>query len=243
MNSEVNSIYTTFQGEQNAWGIGESVIFLRFSFCHLRCYLATYGKLCDTPEALEHGSGTSMSVDEIIEQLNKESQLVGGVKRICMTGGDPLARPTEFLHELFFKLQKEGYEVSVETSGTLDFTPFLHIYSKVTWVIDYKGSSTGIKKSKNLTHLYEELTQRDIIKFVVANLDDFIEMVKVVGEIKIPAKIVAGVYEGPEATITTIELFGLLKSNALLGKIHLNMQVHKLANKDYFNNPSKYKNT
>ena len=35
---KLNNIYTTFQGEVNAFGIGMPVIFIRLQGCHLRCY-------------------------------------------------------------------------------------------------------------------------------------------------------------------------------------------------------------
>jgi 7-carboxy-7-deazaguanine synthase len=242
MQTEVSSIYATFQGEQNTWGIGEPVIFIRFSFCHLRCYKATFGNLCDTPEALEHGSGTILTIDEIMADVDVKSEMLGGVKRICLTGGDPLARPQEFLQEFFIRLAEEGYSVSVETSGTLDITPYL-IHPHVSWVLDYKGKSTGIPTNKNRVAMWKNLKETDIIKFVIADEQDYTEMLAVINNEKTFAKIVAGVYQGKEGKLTTFDLFNLLYRDSMLGRVKINMQTHKLANPDYFNNPLKYKDT
>jgi 7-carboxy-7-deazaguanine synthase len=240
MKTEVSAIYPAFQGEQNEWGIGEPVIFLRLSFCHLRCYLSTLGTLCDTPEALEKGSGKEMSIPEIIAVLDVISEAMGGVKRICLTGGDPLARPKEFLHALFQELGKAQYNVSVETSGTIDPTPYF-IYNRVSWVLDYKGKSTGVKQRSIVPDVLEEMSARDFVKFVIFDEEDYNEMLAVINPwTNHQAQIVAGIYQGAPCKLDTLTLFNWLVRDSLLGKVKINMQTHKFAVPDYFINPEKY---
>jgi organic radical activating enzyme len=62
----LNTIYITYQGEVNHFGIGTHV-FLRLQGCPIRCYKDTMGVLCDTPEALEKNN--SLEVTEIVNRL------------------------------------------------------------------------------------------------------------------------------------------------------------------------------
>src|SRR5687768_7019810 len=99
----INTIYPSFMGECNFRGIGAPVIFVRFQGCHLRCYKDTLGTLCDTPEALEGKSGGKLlTLEEVVEKITYVSELMGGVRYLCFTGGDPLFQKPEPLIELIY---------------------------------------------------------------------------------------------------------------------------------------------
>lgn len=223
---EINTIYTAVQGEVNVNGIGSPVIFVRTSFCHLRCFVKTIGVLCDTPEALERGSGKEMSTAEIIDKVNEISLNTGGIKLVCLSGGDPLAQNTEELLELFEALGKHDYTVSVETSGTLSIADYRE-FSHVHWVIDYKTKSAGLK-AKFFDRDLPILTENDFIKFVIYDEEDyqqFFVLFEVIRNLS-DATIAVGCYWN--GLINNAQLFEKLVTDQLLGKVVMNVQLHKL---------------
>lgn len=222
----VNTVYSTYMGEVNFRGIGAPVIFLRLQGCHLRCYLKTLGVLCDTPEGLEARSGKYVSTETIQGVLLNISSRTG-IEHVCLSGGDPLWRKPEELRELLLAITKDGFSVSVETSGTLSIEPYSDI-KNVYWVLDYKVKSAGIKQPFIINEI-NLLKSGDFIKFVLLNGEDYAEFKEAVTHLigKTDATIAVGPYWGGELTIA--ELVELLKQDGLLGQVTLNVQLHKMA--------------
>lgn len=226
MKIRLNTIYITYQGEINNFGIGEPVIFLRLQGCPIRCYKESLGILCDTPEALEKDDSTLVEIETVIEQLlNIRNQT--GISYICLTGGDPLWQNKETLHYLFTRLEQEKFFVSVETSGVIAIKPFVE-YKGVFWVVDYKLKSAGVKTKYAESNFY--VPKGTVIKFVVYDDKDVEEMLEVVksGKFNSDAKFTAGLYWGT-TKMTYQELSEILMENNLLGRISINFQTHKLA--------------
>lgn len=226
MKIRLNTIYITYQGEVNNFGIGEPVIFLRLQGCPIRCYKETMGILCDTPEALEKDDTTLVEIESVIEKLNNIRNQTG-ISYICLTGGDPLWQNKETLHYLFTRLEQEKFFVSVETSGVISIKPYLE-YKGVFWVIDYKLKSAGVS-TRYAEHNFF-VPKGTVIKFVVYDDEDLAEMIQVVnsGKFNSDAKFTAGLYWGT-TKMTYQKLSGVLMENNLLGKISINFQTHKLA--------------
>lgn len=227
----VKTIYASFQGEQNIWGIGAPVIFLRTAGCHIRCYLSTYNKLCDTPSALSLSSGSDMSFEEILEEFQKYD-----IKNVCLTGGDPLfsmSKTKTDIDSFFEFFIDRGYRFSVETSG-IDY--YLEIENErlrphISVVYDWKLSSSGIKNSDkrnvlNIPSVLNSLTDKDYIKFVVADfrdLADYYEAIEYIRDNNKKVNICIGLYEGSERNIEYTDIIDLIKGNNIL----LNFQAHK----------------
>lgn len=211
----------------NIHGIGAPVIFVRTGGCHLRCYAKTLGVLCDTPEALERGSGEELTTEQILERVNEVSKKSGGIKLICLSGGDPLWRGADEIADLMWAFGNAGYKVSVETSGTLSMRNYAQ-YSWVHWVLDYKLKSAGVKQ-KFVTSDLSILKDTDYIKFVIHDMDDYNEFHSVVEALfkQTQAKIAVGVYYN--GVMKNTELIKLLTEDYLLGRVMVNFQVHKLA--------------
>lgn len=230
----INAIYPAFDGEVNAFGIGCTTIFVRTQGCHLRCYKNTKGILCDTPEALElHTSNreTWMTVGAIMGDLNN-IRSTSGISKVTLSGGDPLARPSDELHELFMALEQEKFLCTVETSGTLSIEPYRK-YKDVHWVLDYKLSSCGIEESiVNRTLLnIPLLDSNDYLKFVVERWSDYDEFRKIYEKItsmkKVSFNIAVGLFWG--SAISNFDLFNCLVRDCLAKHVCMNFQVHKLA--------------
>lgn len=229
----IQEIYTAFMGEQNKYGIGAPAIFLRSAGCHLRCYKHTKGILCDTPLALEKDSGKEYSLFDLFHELNTLRRETG-INLICFTGGDPLWRSPEQLDEFFAYTKYECYNVVVETSGTLDWTPFTK-YDNISWVIDHKLPSAGLKASSLVYLKAGTLTSGDYIKFVVDTEEDIEETLRYIDELKHRTKAIFAV--GPYWGSNTFSVADLFKRLAALGsfnqevynapKIVMNVQLHK----------------
>ncbi|MBZ9571408.1 7-carboxy-7-deazaguanine synthase QueE [Methanobrevibacter sp. TMH8] len=105
MKAPIIEIFSSFQGE-GLW-IGRRQIFVRFAGCNLDC------NYCDTPESRSSDNGISMTVDEVLEKI--ERLKTPDLHSISFTGGEPLLY-SEFINQL---VQKIDIKIMIETNGTL----------------------------------------------------------------------------------------------------------------------------
>lgn len=150
---KVNEIYYSIQGESSKAGL--PCVFIRLTYCNLRC---TY---CDSEYAFHDGK--DYSVDEIIDIVKQYN-----CKLVEITGGEPLVQMDECL-ELMKKLSDSGFDVMIETSGSL---PIQKIDPRVMNIVDLKCPSSGME-SKNLYENINHLKFKDELKFVIANREDY----------------------------------------------------------------------
>lgn len=150
---KINEIYFSIQGESSKAGL--PCVFIRFTYCNLRC---TY---CDTEYAFYEGN--EMSIEEIIGEVRKYD-----CKLVEITGGEPLVQREECL-QLMKELCDMGYEVMIETGGSL---PVNGIDQRVMIIMDLKCPSSGMMK-KNLYENLNYLKEKDEIKFVIGDIDDY----------------------------------------------------------------------
>lgn len=148
----ITEIFYSLQGE--ALSSGLPTIFVRLTGCPLRCVY------CDTEYAFS--GGERQSLETIITTIKSYP-----CKRICLTGGEPLAQPNAI--ELIKRLLTEDYEISLETAGALTVQ---NVPPAVSKVMDLKTPSSG-EVNKNLWSNLDYLTQHDQIKFVIMNRKDY----------------------------------------------------------------------
>jgi 7-carboxy-7-deazaguanine synthase len=89
------------------------------------------------------------------------------VRRVCVTGGEPLAQKKCF--GLFAPLCNAGFEVSLETSGAIDASA---VDDRVVRVIDVKTPGSG-ESQRNLDLAVQRLRARDQLKFVICDRADY----------------------------------------------------------------------
>jgi len=154
----INEIFLSIQGESSSAGL--PTIFVRTAGCPIRC---TY---CDTPYALTTQESVAMTAAEIMEQVRALQ-----VKRVCLTGGEPLIQPKPELQSLFDELAEGGYELSIETSGAVPIAPFA-LRDGQRWILDMKVPSSGESHAMLLESL-ALLRPVDEVKFVVGTQADF----------------------------------------------------------------------
>ena len=149
---KVNEIYFSIQGESSKAGL--PCVFIRLTYCNLRC------NYCDTEYAFYEGK--NFTVDQILSEVNKY-----GCKLVEVTGGEPLFQNECF--ELMKRLSEEGFEVLLETSGSL---PIKDVDERVKIIMDLKCPSSGMLK-KNFYENINHLKLKDEVKFVIGNREDY----------------------------------------------------------------------
>jgi len=167
----VQSMFTTVDGEDNAWGgAGELSIFIRLKGCNLRC------AYCDTVYAQGGKAPIVIDVSDLNNQLYSAISL-SGITKITITGGEPLMQ-SEALMSFLNRLPKvcgNGRRVTIETNGSVDlcetgFNLFARDY--VRFVVDYKLPSSG-EMHKMCLGNFDDLTKHDVIKFVISEVEDY----------------------------------------------------------------------
>ena len=111
---------------------GELALFIRFSNCNLRC------SYCDTLYSFINPIFKEESIDEIVKYA-KECN----VKNITLTGGEPLIQ--EDIKELMIRLSNEGFNIEIETNGSINIEKYLGI-NNVSFTLDYKLPSSLMEK-------------------------------------------------------------------------------------------------
>ena len=148
----INEIFHSIQGESSH--MGRPCVFIRLTYCNIRC------SYCDTEYAFYEGK--EMSIDEIIEVVKGYQ-----CKLVEVTGGEPLFQAN--VHELLTRLCDEGYEVLLETGGSLDISK---VDYRVKRILDFKCPSSKMMK-KNLWENVNYLKAGDEVKFVIGNREDY----------------------------------------------------------------------
>lgn len=154
---KVNEIFLSIQGESSS--IGLPTVFVRFTGCNLRC---TY---CDTRYAYYEGEPDTP--EGIMEKIRSF-----GVRRVCLTGGEPLLQPRSELQKLLDLLANEQYEVSIETDGSIDISKF-RLHDRQRFILDMKVPSSGMSARMDFENLRRVVPERDEIKFVAGNRKDY----------------------------------------------------------------------
>jgi len=151
----VIEIFKSIDGE----GIraGFPVTFIRLEGCNLRC------SYCDTHYSYDDADYTEMTPNEILSQVYKM-----GCRKITLTGGEPLIH--EDVGTLIPMLTHAGFEVNIETNGTVEIDNYLKS-RKIILTMDYKCPGSGMENQMNLSNL-EKLRSTDVLKFVVQDKQD-----------------------------------------------------------------------
>ena len=148
----INEIFFSIQGESTRAGM--PCVFVRLTGCHLRCHY------CDTEYAFREGE--SRTFDEIVDAVcSHPAELVE------ITGGEPLNQ--KGVSELITALCDLGKTVLIETSGACDIGV---CDPRACRILDLKTPGSG-EVEKNLWANIELLTDRDEVKFVICDREDF----------------------------------------------------------------------
>lgn len=152
----ISEIFLSIQGESSQ--VGKPSVFIRLQGCNLRC------EWCDTQYARKKNSSESMELTnrEIFDRIKDY-----GINYVTITGGEPLTQE-KYLLELMQMLIKDDFIVSIETNGSISLE---NIPKQVIKVMDVKCPSSRMSKQNKFDN-FDYLTNKDEIKFVVADNED-----------------------------------------------------------------------
>jgi len=200
----VTELYASIQGESTH--MGRPCTFIRLAGCPLRC------RWCDTEYSFE--AGTRMAIEAVVEAVQAL-----GVPLVEVTGGEPLSQ--RGCRPLMAALADAGFEVLLETSGSVDMT---NIDPRVTVIADLKCPGSNESK-RNLWPQLAKLRAQDELKIVVADEADFQWALKRLDE----------QLEGVAATVLWSAVHGELKETQLASLImasrapgRMQIQLHKV---------------
>ena len=148
----ISEVYASVQGESR-W-VGLPCTFVRLTGCNLRC------TWCDSVFTFK--GGEHRSIDAVIADVEAL-----GIPLVEVTGGEPLAQRQCI--PLMQRLLDRGYEVLLETSGSLDIS---RVPAGVHVIMDLKPPGSG-EVAKNRWQNLEFLRTKDEIKLVLASREDF----------------------------------------------------------------------
>lgn len=205
----LDELFLSIQGESSDTGL--PCIFIRLFGCPVGC---TY---CDQPQ--DPKKKKRISVENIINMVQKHK----GVKRICLTGGEPLIYDEAL--PLVYELQSLGYIVSIETSGCvpIDPAPYKRSYK---YVMDIKCPSSGVVH-KNIYENLVHLQYHDEVKYVIANRKDYDFMKSVMKKYPTNAKIlVSPMFDENQKAVIGSELVDWILEDQL--NVRVQIQLHKV---------------
>lgn len=152
MKLKVNEIFKSIQGE--GLDMGRPCTMVRLTGCNLRC------SYCDTQYAFEEGD--FYSIEEIVKKVQHLN-----CSLVEVTGGEPLMQ--ENAAALINFLVEAGFETLIETNGSYDIGV---LNEKCVKILDIKTPSSKMEKF-NLYSNLAKLKNKDQVKFVVSNRNDF----------------------------------------------------------------------
>lgn len=115
---DVHSVFYTIQGEGPL--TGHPAIFIRLAGCNLQC------PLCDTDYTSKR---ERMWPEAVVREVRK---LHPGPRLVVITGGEPFRQDITLLVML---LLDDGYQVQIETNGTLPPPPGLPGFDQNVWIV------------------------------------------------------------------------------------------------------------
>ena len=189
--------FYTIQGE--GFHQGRAAYFVRLGGCDVGCVW------CDVKDSWDKDAHPKFTTDEIVLEIKKETK--NGL--VVITGGEPLMHQ---LDELTAKLQSEGFETNIETSGAHPLS------GNWNWIC--------LSPKKFKAPLEEILPVANELKIVIFNKHDFEWAEFYAAKVNPNCKL----YLQPEwdkAALVTPIIIDYIKSNP---KWELSLQIHKYIN-------------
>lgn len=197
---KVNEIFYSIQGESSY--AGRPCVFVRLTGCNLRC------SFCDTTYAYDEGD--MMEIGDIFDRVSSY-----GCHLVEITGGEPLIQSETPI--LIQSLIEDGYEVLLETNGTMDIS---QVDDRCVKIVDVKCPSSGMA-DKNDPENLNRLKEKDELKFVIGNREDYDFAKKILNYVNL------GVFK--KNPINFSPVFGLMEPRVLaewILKDHLDVRLH-----------------
>jgi len=201
---KINEIFYSIQGESTKAGL--PCVFVRLTYCNIRCVY------CDTEYAFYEG------VDRTIEDILVEVESFG-CKLVEITGGEPLVQ--ENVHTLMKELCDRGYEVLIETGGSL---PIETIDKRVKVIMDLKTPYSRMEH-KNRYENIKHLKPADEVKFVIGSKEDYLWSKELTERYDLVNKVEQVLFSPVFDKVENIDLANWILEDKL--KVRFQLQMHK----------------
>jgi 7-carboxy-7-deazaguanine synthase len=205
MDLRITEIFLSIQGESSH--AGRPCAFVRLTGCPMRCVW------CDSVYTFT--GGERFSFEEIFAKLR-----AFGCNLVEVTGGDPLAQKNVF--PFITKLLDDGYEVLIETGGFFS-TETVDARAKI--ILDVKCPASGESERNHWANLERLRKEKDEVKFVVADLNDWEFAKEIIGKYDLENRTKEILISPIFGLENLVEISETVATSGL--KVRLNLQLHK----------------
>ena len=201
----VTEIFRSIQGESTH--AGRPCTFVRLTGCPMRCVW------CDSEYTFT--GGEHFTLESIMDQVG-----AFGCKLVEVTGGEPLAQKEAFT--LIERLCEAGYEVLIETGGYVS-TAAVDPRAKV--ILDIKCPASGEEPRNEWSNLERLRAEKDEVKFVIANEDDWHYAKSVIEKYDLESRAHAVLISPAWGLVDLQQLADWVAGSGL--KVRMQLQLHK----------------
>jgi 7-carboxy-7-deazaguanine synthase len=201
----ITEIFLSIQGESSH--VGRPCSFVRLTGCPMRCVW------CDSEYTFT--GGERISFENIFATLDGF-----GCNLVEVTGGEPLAQKNVF--PFITDLCDRGYEVLIETGG---YVSTENVDERASIILDVKCPASGESERNHWPNLERLRKEKDEVKFVIADLDDWEFAKEIVSRFEL-ANRAKEILISPVHGIENLQLIAEEISRSRL-PVRLNLQLHK----------------
>ncbi|WP_163935747.1 7-carboxy-7-deazaguanine synthase QueE [Paraferrimonas sp. SM1919] len=220
MKYPINEVFETIQGEGSHTGV--PAIFVRLQGCDVGC------SWCDTKQTWALEPQNQVAMDEVIQvdgtigrwSMLTPSELISRIakfnaKLVVVTGGEPAMYD---LMALSLELERAGYQVQLETSGTYPISISDNAFVTVSPKVNMQGKKTVLKSA---------LERANEIKHPVATAAHIDDLNELLAQIDSNGKAIClqPISQKPRATELAI-------ATCIANNWRLSIQTHKYINID-----------
>jgi len=159
--------------------------------------------------------GEHISLDDLVAQVHSL-----GCQLVEVTGGEPLAQKSAF--GLITKLCDAGFEVLIETGG---YVSTAEVDPRAAIILDVKCPASGEEPRNDWSNLTRLRSDKDEVKFVVADIADWEYAKKVIAEYDLQINAKAILISPAWDEIDLKQIAELIASSGL--KVRMQLQLHK----------------
>ena len=201
----VTEIFRSIQGESTH--AGRPCTFVRLTGCPMRCVW------CDSEYTFT--GGEHYSIDSIMAQVD-----AFGCKLVEVTGGEPLAQKEAF--KLIERLCDNGYEVLIETGN---YVSTEGVDPRAAVILDIKCPASGEESRNEWSNLDRLRSDKDEVKFVIADKDDWFYAKRLIDEKGLEARTKAILISPVWGEVDLQELADLIAGSGM--NVRMQLQLHK----------------
>ena len=205
MDLRVTEMFLSIQGESSH--AGRPCSFVRLTGCPMRCVW------CDSEYTFT--GGERIDFDEIFATLDRF-----GCRLVEVTGGEPLAQKNVF--PFISALCNRNYEVLIETGG---FVSTADVDTRANVILDVKCPASGEAERNHWENLSRLRRDKDEVKFVVADIEDWNFARGVIEEYELVDRAKEILISPVHGHQNLVELAEAVSGSGL--RVRLNLQLHK----------------